>query len=234
MSPGFLAAATLVLAWTLAVLGPPQIGGMASGDVAVALVLAAAALGLTGWAAERSRAGWRAGFGAVLVWSILVAGLGGAWFRRAEILEAGRAATEEMNLGAPRAVIGQGGEVTLRRRPDGTFTVPARVNDADVRFLFDTGATSVVLSAETAAALGMASDRLRFRVPVMTANGRGTAAPVILDRLAIGPIVMTRVPALVVRHGMLDGNLLGHTFLEKLESYEVRGDRLVLRAAKAG
>jgi aspartyl protease family protein len=232
MSPGFVAAATLVVAWCLAVLGPPTLGGFASGDVSVALVLAAAALALTGWAADRSRDGWRAAIGAVFVWSILVAGLGGAWFHRAELIEVGRVATEELNIGAPRAVIGQGGEVTVRRRPDGTFAVPALVNGSDVRFLFDTGATAVVLSSETAAALGLSPDTLRFRVPVTTANGRGTAAPVILDRLAVGSIVMTRVPALVVRPGMLDGNLLGHTFLEKLESYEVRGDRLVLRAAK--
>jgi aspartyl protease family protein len=37
----------------------------------------------------------------------------------------------------------------------------------------------------------------------------------------------------VVRSGMLDGNLLGQTFLERLESYEVRGKRLVLRATKS-
>jgi aspartyl protease family protein len=36
----------------------------------------------------------------------------------------------------------------------------------------------------------------------------------------------------VARPGMLEGNLLGQTFLERLESYEVRGKRLVLRATK--
>jgi aspartyl protease family protein len=70
-------------------------------------------------------------------------------------------------------------------------------------------------------------------VPVSTANGRALAAPVTLDRLSVGPIAMRRVPALVAREGLLDGNLLGQTFLEKLESYEVRGNRLVLRAAKS-
>jgi aspartyl protease family protein len=123
--------------------------------------------------------------------------------------------------------------VTVTRRIDGTFQVPARINDREVRFLFDTGASAVVLSAETAAAIGIPPESLKFRVPVSTANGRALAAPVTIDRLSIGPIEIRRVPALVAREGMLDGNLLGQTVLERLESYEVRGKRLVLRAAKS-
>jgi len=38
------------------------------------------------------------------------------------------------------------------------------------------------------------------------------------------------VAALVARRGALNTNLLGHTFLDRLESYSVRGDRLTLRA----
>ena len=38
-----------------------------------------------------------------------------------------------------------------------------------------------------------------------------------------------RVPALVTRPGTLATNLLGMTFLERLASYEVRGNRLILR-----
>jgi aspartyl protease family protein len=41
------------------------------------------------------------------------------------------------------------------------------------------------------------------------------------------------VPALVARPGMLGENLLGMTFLERLASYEVRGNRLVLRAVRS-
>ena len=70
-----------------------------------------------------------------------------------------------------------------------------------------------------------------FTVPVQTANGRALAAPAILETVAVGPIVERRVPALVVRPGLLRTNLLGMSFLDRLGSYEVRGGRLILRGA---
>ncbi len=51
-----------------------------------------------------------------------------------------------------------------------------------------------------------------------------------LDQIAIGPIVMRNVPALVARPGALDESLLGMSFLERLKSYAVERDRLVLVA----
>ena len=66
-------------------------------------------------------------------------------------------------------------------------------------------------------------------VPVLTANGRTMAAPVTLPQLAVGPIVERNVRALVARPGVLHQNLLGMTFLERLASYEVRSNRLILR-----
>lgn len=221
-----------VVAWAVAVVANEPIGGIAPAEIAGGLGILSLVLMITGWAADRARGDWRATFGAVVVWAVLVGGLGAAYLNRSDLLDAARFATDGMGLGMPEATIGQGGEVSVTRRYDGTFVVPAKLNDKDVPFLFDTGASSVVLSAETAQALGIRLDALNFRVPVSTANGRGLAAPVSIERLSIGPIQFRRFPALVARPGMLDGNLLGQTFLERLESYEVRGKRLVLRAAK--
>jgi aspartyl protease family protein len=53
-----------------------------------------------------------------------------------------------------------------------------------------------------------------------------------LDRLEIGPIREVRVQALVARQGALGENLLGMSFLERLQSYQVSEDRLVLRGAR--
>jgi aspartyl protease family protein len=66
---------------------------------------------------------------------------------------------------------------------------------------------------------------------VETANGRTQAAAVTLDRLAIGNLIERRVPALVVQQGRLKNNLLGMSFLNRLESWEVRGDRLSMRGS---
>ena len=227
---GWIAA---VLAWTVAVLAKEPIGGFAPGEIAIALGMLSLALMLTGWATERARGSWRGAAGAVAVWAVLVTGLGAAYFNRSELLDAARAVSQDMGLGLAEATVGQGGEVAVTRRYDGTFVVPAKINERDVQFLFDTGASSVVLSAETAEALGFRPETLNYRIPVSTANGRGLAATITIERLAVGPIQVRKLPAMVARPGMLEGNLLGQTFLERLESYEVRGKRLVLRAAKA-
>jgi aspartyl protease family protein len=99
--------------------------------------------------------------------------------------------------------------------------------------LVDTGATSVVLTPEAAKTAGLPVDLLKYDVPIETAKGRGWAASVTLDRLAVGNIVERRVPALVSKPGDLKSSLLGMSFLNRLESFEVRGARLVLRAKEA-
>ena len=49
-----------------------------------------------------------------------------------------------------------------------------------------------------------------------------------LDSIAIGPIILDRVPA-SVNEAPMSTSLLGMTFLRQLDSYEVRGDLLILR-----
>jgi aspartyl protease family protein len=52
---------------------------------------------------------------------------------------------------------------------------------------------------------------------------------VTLDRLSIGGISERSVPALIAQPGQLRTSLLGMTFLDRLESWEVRGDKLLMR-----
>jgi aspartyl protease family protein len=80
----------------------------------------------------------------------------------------------------------------------------------------------VVLTAESAQALGFDPASLTFVVPVSTANGMTMAAPVTLETLMVGSITERRVRALVARPGVLRENLL-----------EVRGNRLILRGRGA-
>jgi clan AA aspartic protease (TIGR02281 family) len=99
--------------------------------------------------------------------------------------------------------------------------------------VIDTGATSVVLTYETAKAIGLPLELLEYDVDVETAGGRTKAARLTLDRLAIGKLVERSVPALVVPRGQMKTDLLGMSFLDRLESWEVRADRLVLRGFPA-
>jgi aspartyl protease family protein len=120
-------------------------------------------------------------------------------------------------------------EVTIARSSSSGFVVDAAVNGRKARFVFDTGASVVVLTPETARAAGIDTGRLRYDQTVLTANGRTQAAAVRLDTVAVGDIVERNVPALVSRPGDLFENLLGMSFLSRLDSYQVSGQRLVLR-----
>ncbi|MGY8667748.1 TIGR02281 family clan AA aspartic protease [Bradyrhizobium sp. UFLA05-109] len=118
--------------------------------------------------------------------------------------------------------------VEVQRGRGGEFALQARINGVPAPMVVDTGATSVVLTYETAKAAGLPLELLDYNVDVETAGGRTKAARLTLDRLAIGKLVERSVPALVVPHGTMKTNLLGMTFLDRLERWEVRADRLML------
>ena len=76
--------------------------------------------------------------------------------------------------------------------------------------------------------VGIDTSNLSFSVPIQTANGMIEAAPITIDRLAVGTIERSNVRALVAPPGTLAGSLLGMSFLDSLASYSISGDRLVL------
>jgi len=119
--------------------------------------------------------------------------------------------------------------VQIARAQNGEFALRAKINGVAAPMVVDTGATSVVLTYETAKAAGLPLELLEYDVDVETAGGHTKAARLTLDRLAIGKLVERSVPALVVPHGQMKTNLLGMSFLDRLESWEVRADHLMLR-----
>jgi aspartyl protease family protein len=119
--------------------------------------------------------------------------------------------------------------VQISRAQGGEFALQAKINGVSTPMVIDTGATSVVLTYETAKAAGLPLEVLEYDVDLETASGHTKAARLTLDRLAIGKLVERSVPALVVPHGQMKTNLLGMSFLDRLESWEVRADSLMLR-----
>lgn len=120
--------------------------------------------------------------------------------------------------------------VEIERRNGIEFAVKAKINNVQAPMVVDTGATSVTLTWETAKAIGLPLDMLTYDVDVETASGRTRAARLTIDKLAVGGVVERSVPALVVPRGQLKNNLLGMSFLDRLESWEVRADKLTIRA----
>ena len=166
--------------------------------------------------------------GSLALWAMVLVALTGAYTYRFEAADfLGRVASE---LLPSEPQVGEGGEVIVNRRLSGEFAVAARVNGARVTFLFDTGASVVVLTAADARRAGIDTTGLSFDVPVTTANGSALAAETRLDTIAVGPIVMHNLRALVARPGALEESLLGMSFLERLKSYTVERGRLILSA----
>ena len=162
----------------------------------------------------------------MLFWAVVGLLLVVAYTYRFELHEAYDRVLAELVPG--RAAMHRG-TVEIVRGQTGDFSVHTAVNGARIAMVLDTGASSVVLTQEAAKAAGLPLEVLNYTVNVDTANGRTRAAPVTLDRLAIGGLTERAVPALVAQPGQLKNNLLGMSFLNRLESWEVRGDKLRMR-----
>ena len=121
-----------------------------------------------------------------------------------------------------------GDELIVQAGPNGHFMVDAVVDGVEIRFLVDTGASRVVLTAEDAERLGYRLDGLDYSERYQTANGEILGAPVVLPELRIGDLEIEDVRSSVIR-APLSTSLLGMTFLSRLESFEVRDEALILR-----
>ncbi len=133
------------------------------------------------------------------------------------------------NLAAPRAAASQSGasEIVIPAGAGGHFKLTAEINGDAVDFLVDTGASHIILSRGAAEQAGIFLSEADFTQSYQTANGIAKAAPVVLRSLRIGEIEMYDLEASVMERDMTV-SLLGMSFLNRLVSYEVRDQKLVL------
>jgi aspartyl protease family protein len=121
-----------------------------------------------------------------------------------------------------------GRTVTLNPNNYGHYIVEADIGGNSVELLTDTGATYVALNYETALRLGFTSQTMRFTSRSSTANGIARVAPVTLDYVRIGSILVRDVKAVIAEPGKMTQNLLGMSFINKLSGFELRGGRLLM------
>ena len=116
----------------------------------------------------------------------------------------------------------------LKRAPNGHFFVDAQVDGQTVRFLIDTGASGVALTGEDARRLGIVVLPSEI-VPVGTgASGQVLGKRIVIHHLAIDRKEAWDMEAVVIPEG-LDVSLLGQSFLSRIGSVQINGDRMVLR-----
>lgn len=127
----------------------------------------------------------------------------------------------------PRQQVLENGRIEIPIGRDGHFHLTARVNGTDIRFIVDTGASSIALGPGDARRVGIDPDDLAYVGSAMTANGRVQTAPVTIDTLEIGDIMDRNVRAWVIG-GQLDGSLLGMSYLRTFARVSFEGDLLIL------
>ncbi|MFT4252383.1 MAG: TIGR02281 family clan AA aspartic protease [Caulobacter sp.] len=213
--------AGLVLANLFAPWGPQN-----DYDRTYALMWGAAIVLFSGALLRATRREALRGVGFAALWLVIAALLGVGYLYRAELAEAPQRLLMALNVGAPVTT----GERELRvaKNAGGAFVIVGEVNGKRVPFLVDTGASHTVLSPADAERIGIPVETLNYDQTAETANGLGYGAVWTADRLAIGPIVRKDF-VMDVNKAPMSGSLLGMSFLDTLESYEVRDGVLILR-----
>jgi aspartyl protease family protein len=119
-------------------------------------------------------------------------------------------------------------DAELTKGVDGHYWAQGDVGGTQVRFLVDTGASSVALTGDDAQRLGFDPKSLVYDVPVHTAGGDTHAARINLPSLSVGGARVRDVQAMVVRDG-LTTSLLGMSYLGRLSRFEATPEALILR-----
>ncbi len=125
------------------------------------------------------------------------------------------------------AVVRDNGQIEIPRAQDGHFYMTLDINGTPIRFIADTGATSMVLTQADAARIGIDPASLVFDGEAQTANGTVRTASVRLPQVAFGPHLDEDFPA-YVNEGELDGSLLGMEYLQAFR-VELDGNKMTLR-----
>lgn len=126
-----------------------------------------------------------------------------------------------------QAVFSEAGRIEVPRSPDGHYYLTLDVNGAPIRFVVDTGASSIVLLERDAEAAGIDLSRLRYTGTAMTANGAVRTARVVLDEIGLEGMEDRRVTAFV-NEGEMAESLLGMSYLQRFDRLEISGGRLIL------
>ncbi len=220
-----LAGLVLAILFVVAAHDQGTVGAMSSRDFASLAYKVAIVVFIAGTVLTLFRERFTQAITAAVLWvAIALLGVVGYTYRFELHTVADRVLAEFV----PGRVVSRGHTVAVARTNAGDFAIGVQINGAQIPMVLDTGASSVVLTREDAKAAGLPLEVLNYKVAIDTANGRTHAAPVTLDRIVIGTLVERSVEALVAQPGQLRTSLLGMSFLNRLRSWEVSGDRLLL------
>ncbi len=127
----------------------------------------------------------------------------------------------------PVAAADQPRPTVLDREDNGHFFTVADVNGEPIRFVVDTGATTVALTKDDARRAGVKFDEGQFGVVGTGASGDVRGQVVELDDVVLDGKRVSGIHALVLEG--LTISLLGQNYLSHLDSVSISGDKMTLK-----
>ncbi|MDB5581814.1 MAG: hypothetical protein JWR80_6990 [Bradyrhizobium sp.] len=119
--------------------------------------------------------------------------------------------------------------VVITRASDGLFYVTGMINGTPVRFLVDTGANMVVLTADDARRAGVLFGEGRSADSIETAGGQSRMDRISLNHVTVAGRDVADIDAAVMQDG-LKVSLLGQNLLSKLGAITISGDEITLQS----
>ena len=120
------------------------------------------------------------------------------------------------------------GRIEAPRHNDGHFYLTLTLDGTPVEFVVDTGATDVVLTKQDAVRIGIDVENLAYTGRASTANGEVRTARARIEDVAIGAFEDSAM-RVWVNEGEMDTSLLGMSYLQRFETVQISGNKLVLQ-----
>jgi aspartyl protease family protein len=118
-------------------------------------------------------------------------------------------------------------ESVLARQEDGHFYANVDVDGDEIRFIVDTGATGIALTAEDAETLGFSWSDGELGVVGRGVSGNVYGKRVRLHSVRLGGVEIADVEAVIIPNG-LDVSLLGQSFLSEAASVKIENDEMTI------
>lgn len=189
---------------------------MADFDTANLIYLIVLLAMVGGWFFMQSREGLNKTLQYAAVWAMIF--IGGA---------AAVGLWQDISRDSRQISVSSADQIIVPRARDGHYYLTAKVNDAAIRFVVDTGATDMVLTQNDAARAGIDPATLTYLGRANTANGEVRTALVRLNDVQLGSVTDTDVSA-VVNEGEMEQSLLGMGYLQRWGRIEITGGELIL------
>ena len=118
-------------------------------------------------------------------------------------------------------------EAAVPRSRNGHYHLTVEINDVDIKFLVDTGATDLFLTQEDAKRVGINIKNLAYIATAYTANGPVKIAHTKLKKVKLGEFVDLQVNA-SINGGEMQQSLLGMSYLSNFDKIEISENTLIL------